>query len=97
MPSNQTIVASNGRHANGSDPEALDELIALMRSEPLMPVFWPWARLLPGWKDGGPWVEYFGNFETVSHVFSLRTSDPKLQARIYAALRQNPSYSSGKR
>ena len=80
----QILVVSNGHQWYGGEPAALAELLELLKAEPLDPTFEFYGNFVDhgpiSYKTGKPllpagWVSFWGNFQTVSHVFKIVTND----------------------
>ena len=87
-----TEISYNGSRLAGEAPATLDELLDVMRTEPLDRTFSPFAANIAG-RHG--FVCYFGNFLHVSHAFHIVTDDPADCARLTEAIKANtrrPSY-----
>ncbi len=94
----RTLIISCGSRWGGEEPATVDELLAALATEALDPRFEEFGgfidlcpiaanserQLLP---DG--WVQFHGNFQTVSHVFQIVTNDPAMIAELTAAIRAN--------
>lgn len=88
-----------GRQWGGGDSLArVNELLALIRAEPLDPIYDPFMLLSHQLRtfDGSPiypahpgTVRFWGNFLNLSHAFSFDTDDPDLIGRTVEALRAN--------
>lgn len=78
-----TVINSNGSKWAGESPDTLDQLYAVLQSEPLDPTFEKFGdfalRDAPEFPDA---IRFWGNFFTVSHVFSIDTNDPDVIATI---------------
>jgi hypothetical protein len=80
-----TTIHANGSKWAGQAPDTIEELIEVMRTEPLDPRFKPYAD-----NEGQGVVRFLGNFLRVSHVFNITTDDPEVCARLYRAIDDNP-------
>lgn len=78
----------------------IDELIAMLASHALDTKFAPYAHnvadRLP-WTETDRWpylgqVRFCGNFEEVSHAFSIVTDEPETIVRLMNAIRGNVAY-----
>lgn len=96
---NQTTIQSNGSKWAGEEPDSIEMLLDVLANHPLDrtfederfgnfviadPVNMRGENLLPA---GG--VSFFGNFLTVSHVFSIDSTDADAIARLTIAIRAN--------
>lgn len=104
MPATTTI-QSNGSKWAGDEPDSIETLLDVLANHPLDrtfederfgnfviadPVNLRGDKLLP---VGG--VSFFGNFLTLSHVFSIDSTDADVIARLTTAIRlnqQRPDY-----
>lgn len=100
----RTIIEYNGSKWAGEDPDDLDTLLRLLRTEALDPRFagayGTYSHLVT---DHLPWTEadrlphlgyvrFSGNFLHISHAFSIVTDDPVIIGALHDAIRCNPSY-----
>ena len=76
-----TTIHHNGSKWAGQVVDTIDELI---------PTLFPYAANLKGEKRGS--VEFFGNFETISHAFLIETDDPEVCAKLRKAIKANRTY-----
>jgi hypothetical protein len=84
-----TTINHNGGRFAGEAPASIDELIEIMGREPLDP---RWEHAVC---EGDGVVHFFGNFFKLSHGYSIRSDDPDVVARLFAATRANvatPAY-----
>jgi hypothetical protein len=82
-----TNIISNGSKWSGEKPDPLDVLIDVLKDNPLTPHFAPFYEA--GSVEGE--VQFFGNFETISHVFQIDTNDLPVIKRLVAAIDANLS------
>ena len=75
-------IISNGSKWAGEDPDSLETLIEVLRSETLDPRFEDHGTFVTRTNDGR--AEIFGNFLTVSHVFQIEGTDAELAEAIDA-------------
>lgn len=94
------LIVSNGSRWAGSDAAWLDELLDVLKEEPLDPVFEEYGNFistgpdLVAWDTLKPltppgWVSFHGNFFRLSHVFQIVTNDAGVIAELTAAIRAN--------
>lgn len=76
----------NGSKWAGEPPDDLETLFDRLKKHKLDKRFKPFAKTVKG--ELGQ-VVFFGNFEDVSHTFSVTTDEPDLIARFIAAIKAN--------
>lgn len=82
-----TIITSNGSKWAGQDPDTLEQLLDVLTKEPLDPTFERCGNfVIP---DDQGFVNFFGNFANVSHVFNIDSNEPREIERLTAAIRAN--------
>lgn len=94
-----TTIYSNGSKWAGEEPDSIETLLAVLGSHVLDRIF-----ECPGaahtFIDADPvtgMVSFFGNFQELSHVFSIETDDPDAIIRLTTAIDANmerPDYQS---
>lgn len=89
-------INSNGSRWGGCEPGELPELFAALATEPLHPRFDRYSCPAVSYRTGEPIhsdapnaIRFYGNFFTVSHVFSVDTDDPETIAALTAAIDRN--------
>ena len=85
-----TTIHHNGSKWAGQVVDTIDELISVLIKHELIPTLFPYAANLKGEKRGS--VEFFGNFETISHAFLIETDDPEVCAKLRKAIKANRTY-----
>ena len=91
-----TLICSNGSKWLGQRPDSIPVLLAAMDEHPLDRTFEAYGDFgyaldaeiavdLPG----KGWMQFSGNFATVSHVFGIRTRDKKTITNLVAAIKRN--------
>lgn len=88
----ETIINSNGSHWAGESPDGLEELYKVLQAEPLDPDFEKYGNFVyrnPAGSLPRPALRFWGNFFTVSHVFSIDTNDASVIATLIALIRNN--------
>ena len=90
-----TTIIHNGSHWAGEEPDTLDELCAVLASEPLnrdFEAFGNFALHPVEYTDGrvdSSITRFWGNFANVSHVFNIDSDDPAVIERLTKAIREN--------
>lgn len=92
-------IKSNGSKWYGEALDTIDQLIEVMASYPLDPVFEKYGNYVfpfrpsQGWNTKNEHYKgctcFFGNFYTYSHVFNIITDEPEVIEHITAAIRAN--------
>ncbi len=78
-----TTIASNGSKWAGQEPDSIDTLLEVMKKHPL-------RREYSGFEEvDGRTVYFYGNFDTISHVFSIESDDAIVVARLVSAMERN--------
>lgn len=93
-----TNIISNGSHWMGESEDTIEQLIAVLETQPLDPTFETCGNFV--FTDDDPETHFFGNFYTVSHVFRLDTDDAALIERLTSLIRANKAteaYAQAKR
>jgi len=75
-------IISNGSKWAGEEPDSLETLLEVLRSETLDPRFEEYGSFVTRTNDGK--VRIFGNFLTVSHVFNIEGTEAELAEAIHA-------------
>lgn len=75
----------------GELPNTVDQLIEVMQTYALDPTFEAYGNFGANGPAGSATVRFWGNFYTLSHVFSIDTDDPELCARLITAIKANQS------
>ena len=91
-----TTIQSNGSRWAGQAPASVDELLDVLARETLDPRFEKYGNFIL--RDETP-LRFWGNFLSVSHVFSIDTDDAALIERLTAAIRANqqrPAYQTAR-
>ena len=81
-------ISSNGSKWLGQEPDTVEQLIEVLRTETLDPTFEDHGYFAE--KDGPGRVRIFGNFLTCSHVFNIR-GPRKALAGLIRAIKKNTS------
>lgn len=81
-------IKSNGSHWYGEAPDSVDDLLRVLQNHPLDRTFEAYGNFVQSAYSTRV-VRFWGNFRTVSHVFSIDTDEPELIAKLTAAIRQN--------
>ena len=85
-----TTINSNGSRFAGDEPATLEDLFLVLETHPLTEyhrkngIEEEWTDL-----DGNRRRTFSGNFEDISHVFSVETDDEKVIARFRDVFRRN--------
>jgi len=82
-----TTINSNGSKWAGEAPDSIEKLVEVLKENALDPMFSDYGKPFITADIGG--VHFFGNFFNLSHVFNLRTGDPKVIATLTRAIREN--------
>ena len=82
-----TTIIDNGSNWAGGEPDTLDDLCAVLKSEPLNRDFEAFGNFILA--DDAPVIRFWGNFANVSHVFSIDSDDPAVIERLTKAIREN--------
>lgn len=85
-----TTIHHNGSKWAGQVVDTIDELVIVLGKHELIPTLFPFAHNLKGEKRGS--VEFFGNFETISHAFLIETDDPEVCQKLMRAIQANRTY-----
>ena len=75
----KTIIYSNGSKTLGEKPDTLEKLYEVL-SKNTLEDFSSIEKLENGF------VRFLGNFEEISHVFNIDSSDPKVIANLTSAI-----------
>ena len=81
-----TTINSNGSKWAGQAPDTVADLLKVLSSHPLDRTFEEYGNFIIADKD--MW-HFFGNFLTVSHVFSIDTDDRETIDSLTVAIRCN--------
>lgn len=93
-----TEITSNGSKFAGEQPDSIEELIKVLRTEPLDPVFEEYGNFVnrtPHFLHKEAQEKYngcaqiFGNFAFYSHVFNILTDDAELIDSLEKLIREN--------
>lgn len=82
-----TTINSNGSKWAGESPDSIETLLHVLATETLDPTFEDYGNFAINMGDGV--VRFWGNFYTVSHVFSIDTDDATMCATLTAAITAN--------
>ena len=103
----KTIIHSNGSKWNGQKPDTIDQLIEVLKTETIEEHFFfkfkkrfgdgtfEWVVGCPIDKIGKNEYRFFGNFERLSHVFRIDTTDKAVIAKLKTAIVNNPGWKRG--
>lgn len=83
-----TTIHSNGSKFAGEPLDTIDQLLTVLANHPLDSTFEEYGNFIQRDRSSDT-VRYFGNFRTVSHVFSITTDDPRTIRRLSRAIRAN--------
>jgi len=99
-----TEIISNGSTWNGQKQKSIPQLIQMLKQYAIEENFFfkkktidredgsfEWVILCPIMKENGVY-HFFGNFETYSHVFNIRTTDKKLIHQLKTAIMKNEGW-----
>lgn len=98
-----TNIKSNGSHFAGAGPDTIEQLLAVLKDEPLDRTFENYGNFVyalggrHGYEDPElrreakelRAVNFFGNFFKLSHVFNIETNDPAVIRPLVKAIRAN--------
>lgn len=93
-----TEIISNGSKWAGESPDTIEDLIEVLKSETLDPIFEEYGNFVnrtPHWIHKEAQEKYkgctqiFGNFFATSHVFNITTDDEDLISTIENIVRLN--------
>jgi hypothetical protein len=90
-----TEIISNGSKWAGEEPDSIDTLLDVLAKHPLDRTFEAYGNFVlrdPQMADGSRDVgrtHFFGNFLTLSHVFSIRTDEQDVIDKLTAAIQAN--------
>lgn len=99
-----TIIHSNGSKWAGQEPDTIDQLIYVLKSHTIEERFFhsfsrptnkglKWYQLCPvNEMDYGDATMFFGNFETISHVFRIESNDPVVIEKLTKAIKNNKGW-----
>ncbi len=99
-----TEIQSNGSKWYGQEPDTIDELLEVLKTETIEDRFFSktyyshhdkWLTRCPISKEGDIY-HFFGNFEQLSHVFNIRTNDPVIIDKLKNAIMNNEGYKKHK-
>ena len=86
-------INSNGSKWLGQEPDSIEDLFAVLAEYMLNPMFEDYGNfimaLYPKLPSQKGVVRFWGNFLTVSHVFSIDTDEPELIENLTKAIRLN--------
>jgi hypothetical protein len=94
----QILVVSNGSQPNGGEPATVGELLELLKEHPLDPMFEDYGNFANdcpiSYKTDKPllpagWWSFWGNFQTISHVFKIVTNDAQAIQDLRQAILAN--------
>lgn len=92
-----TTIISNGSKWGGERPDTIAKLITVLSSHKLEERFFrkcwgnhnkKWFVLCPISKKDGVY-QFLGNFEAISHVFNIETTDKKVILKLKTAIVNN--------
>jgi len=100
---NQTVIHSNGSKWAGEDKNTIEQLVEILKTETIEERFFSQysVRVSPlniklhnhcPISDYNGLVRFFGNFETLSHVFRIDTNDKELINKLSKAIRENEGW-----
>lgn len=81
-----TTINSNGSKWAGQAPDTIDRLLKVLASHPLDRVFEMYGNFIYPVNE---MTRFWGNFLTMSHIFSIDTDEPDIIERLTAAIRKN--------
>ena len=99
-----TTIISNGSHFADEDPDTIEELLKNLKTETIEERFFEkyWTNRFttekPKYKNHCPISErgnmtlFFGNFETLSHVFRIETNNKDVIKKLTSAIKQNDGW-----
>ena len=83
-------IISNGSHFAGSGPSPLSELEEALKAYPLDRTFEAYGNfIIQPTLEHDHVVRFWGNFATLSHVFSIDTDEPTIIDRLTRLIREN--------
>jgi hypothetical protein len=80
-----TEIRSNGSKTLGETPDSIETLLHVLARHPLNRTF---ERVFIRDLGNGGW-RFHGNFQTIAHVFDIRTDDPETVRRLTKAIHAN--------
>jgi hypothetical protein len=83
----KTEVQSNGSKWAGEKANSLQQLLKALDEYALDRAFEAFGNFVEPLENGA--ISFFGNFQELSHVFHIVTTDEKLIARLTSAIRAN--------
>lgn len=99
-----TRIISNGSKWNGQKPDSINKLIDVLAKHPidedffskekdvrLFGVAYKWVVLCPISKEDGVYT-FFGNFEDISHIFNIKSTDRAVIAKLKKAIMDNAGW-----
>lgn len=99
-----TIIHSNGSKWAGEEPDSIEKLIEVLKDNTIEERFFHsfsqfegekgrvWYQMCPiSINDDGS-IQFFGNFEEVSHVFRIDTTDAELIKKLSKAIKENSGW-----
>lgn len=98
----RTIIHSNGSKYMGQKPDSIAKLVSVLKAHPISKDFFfkrhkiyedriEKYSLCPITKENGVY-RFFGNFDGVSHVFNIQTTEPKLISTLKGAIMNNSGW-----
>lgn len=96
-----TFIASNGSKWAGEQPDTIDKLIEVLKTETIEERFFESylidksnerANFCPIRKGEDGYSRFFGNFEGLSHVFDISTNNAAIAMRLTNAIKKNAGW-----
>ena len=98
----KTLIQSNGSKWAGEDPDTIEELLRVLKVEPLDKTFEKYGDFFsrvhredfihPDLNFAKEWdgsMHFFGNFRLYSHVFNIHTFDQAIIVSLISAIEDN--------
>ena len=82
----KTEIISNGSKTLGQAPDSINQLLGVLTSETLNPMFEEYGNFAYIHENK---TTFFGNLHSVSHGFNIRSTDKKIIAKLTKAIRAN--------
>lgn len=84
-----TKIISNGSKWAGEEPDSIEKLLEVMKTEPLDRTFEQYGDFCISMPNTDGALRFWGNFHAVSHVFSIETNDPEVIESLIGAIKAN--------